>query len=234
MHDIIKWIYWGLTFQWANVSKFHHVEKHKCQFLYISEFSSVQSLGHVWLFVTPWTAARQDFLSITNSQSLLRLMPIKSVMPSSHLILYRPLFLLPSMFPNIRVFSNESVLCIRWPNYWSFSFNINPSNECSGLIFSKIDWFDPLASPRDSQESSPTPQFKSINFRCWAFFIFLNSILVNTCSIVQLPIHQLIDICFYLLAIMDMNIITQVSVWVSVCRSLVYLLSSIVDTPYNN
>ena len=232
MHDIIKWIYWGLTFQWANVSKFHHVEKH----INVNSFIFLNSVQFSRLVMSDssWTAARQDFLSITNSQSLLRLMPIKSVMPSSHLILYRPLFLLPSIFPSIRVFSNDSVLCIRWPKYWSFSFNINPSNECSGLIFSNIDWFDLLASSRDSQESSPTPQFKSINFRCWAFFIFLNSILVNTCSIVQLSIHQLIDICFYLLAIMDMNIIAQVSVWVSVCTSLVYLLSSIVDTPYNN
>ena len=94
---------------------------------------------------TPWTAARQASLSITNSQSLLKLMSIESVMPSNHLILC-PLLFLPSIFPSIRVFSNESVLCIRWPKYWSFSFNISPSNEYSGLISFRIDWFDLLAA----------------------------------------------------------------------------------------
>ena len=108
-------------------------------------FSSVQSLSCVQLFATPWTAARQASLSFSNSQSLLRLMSIKSVMPSSHLILCRPLLLLPSMFLNTRVFSNESVLCIRWPKYWSFSFNISPSNEYSGLISFRMDWVDLLA-----------------------------------------------------------------------------------------
>ena len=104
--------------------------------------SSVQSLSHIRLFATPWTAARQASLSITNSQSLLKLMPIESVMPSSHLILYCPLLLLPSILPSIRLFSKESVLHIRWPKYWSFSFSINPSNEYSGLISLRIDWFD--------------------------------------------------------------------------------------------
>ena len=93
-----------------------------------------QSLSRVRFFVTPWTAAHQASLSITNSQSLLKLMSIKLVMPSNHLILCRPLLLLPSIFPSIRVFSNESVLCIRWPNYWSFSFSISPSCEYSGLV----------------------------------------------------------------------------------------------------
>ena len=106
---------------------------------------SVQSLSHVWLFATPWTAARQASLSITNSQSLLKLMSIRSVMPSNHLMLCRPLLLLPSIFPSIRVFSNESVLHISWPKYWSFSFSINPSNEYSGLISFRMDWFDLLA-----------------------------------------------------------------------------------------
>ena len=96
--------------------------------------SSVQSLSCVWLSVTPWTAAHQASLSITNSQSLLGLMPIELVMPSNHLILCHPLLLPPSIFPSIRVFSNESTLHIRWPKYWSFSFNINPSNEYSGLV----------------------------------------------------------------------------------------------------
>ena len=98
------------------------------------QFSSVQSLSHVRLFVTPWTAARQASLSITNSRSLLKLMSIELVMPSNHLILCYPLLLPPSIFPSIRVFSNESVLLIRWPKYWSFSFSISPSNEYSGLI----------------------------------------------------------------------------------------------------
>ena len=105
---------------------------------------SLQSLNHVWLFATPWTAAHQASLSITNSQSLLKLMSIELVMPSNHLILYCPL-LPPSIFPNIRVFSKESVLHIRWPKYCSFSFNISPSSEYSGLISFSIDWFDLLA-----------------------------------------------------------------------------------------
>ena len=126
-------------------------------------FSSVHSLSYVQLFATPWTAAYQDFLSITNSRSLLKLMSIESVMPSNHLILCRPLLLLPSIFPSIRVFPNESVLHIRWPKYWSFSFSISPSNEYSGLISFRMDWLDLLAVQGTVQESSPTPQFKSIN-----------------------------------------------------------------------
>ena len=110
-----------------------------------SQFSSVQLLSCVRLFVTPWTTACQASLSITNSQSPLKLMSIESVMPSNHLILSHPLLFLPSIFPSIRVFSNESVLCIRWPKYWSFSFSISPSNEYSGLIFMRIDWFDLLS-----------------------------------------------------------------------------------------
>ena len=106
-------------------------------------FSSVAQLCPT--FVTPWTAARQASLSITNSQSLLKLMSIESVMPSSHLILCHPLLLPSSIFPSIRVFSNESVLCIRWPQYWSFSFSISPSNEYSGLISFRMDWLDLLA-----------------------------------------------------------------------------------------
>ena len=106
------------------------------------QFSSVESLSCVQLFATPWTAAHQASLSITNSQSLFKLMPIKSVMPSNHLILCHPLLLLPSIFPSIGVFYNESVLHIRWPKYWSFSFTISTSNEYSGLISFRIDWFD--------------------------------------------------------------------------------------------
>ena len=109
------------------------------------KISSVQSLSRVQLFGTPWTAALQASLSITNSRSLLKLMSIESVMPSNRLILCHPL-LLPSIFPSIRVFSNESVLCIRWPKYWSFSCNISPSNEYSGLIFFRMDWLVSLLS----------------------------------------------------------------------------------------
>ena len=107
--------------------------------------SSVQLLSHVQLFSTPWTAAYQASLSITTSQSLLKLMSIESVMPSNHLILCHPLLLLPSVFPSIRVFSNESILCIQWPKCGSFSFSISPSNEYSGLISFRMDWFDLLA-----------------------------------------------------------------------------------------
>ena len=106
--------------------------------------SAVQSLSHVWLFATPGTAACQDSLSITNSQSLLKLISIESMIPSNYLILCHPL-LPPSIFPSIRVFSNESALCIRGPKYWSFSFNISPSNEYSGLISFRMDWSDLLA-----------------------------------------------------------------------------------------
>ena len=106
-------------------------------------FSSVQTLSR-WLFVTPWTAVRQASLSITNSWSLLKLTSIELVMPSNHLILYRPL-LPPSIFPSIGVFSNESTRCIKWPNYWSFSFSISPPNEYSGLISFRMDWLDLLA-----------------------------------------------------------------------------------------
>ena len=109
------------------------------------QFSSVQLLSHVWLFATPWTAARQASLSITNSQSPPKPVAIVLVMPSNYRILCRPLLLLPSIFPSIRVFSNESALRIRWPKYWSFTFNISPSNEHPGLISFRIDWLDLLA-----------------------------------------------------------------------------------------
>ena len=122
----------------------------------------VQLLSRVQLFVAPWTAASQAFLSFTIFKSLFKLMSIWSVMPSDHLILCCPLLLLPQIFPSIRVFSNESALCIRWPKYWSFNFSISPSNEYSGLISFRIDWFDPLAV-QGLLRNFPTPQFKSIN-----------------------------------------------------------------------
>ena len=109
--------------------------------------TSVQLLSHVQLFVTPWTTAHQASLPITNSWSILKLMPIESVMPSNYLILCHPLLLPPSSFPSIRIFLNETVLCIRLPKYWSFSFSISPANEYSGLISFRINWFNLLAVP---------------------------------------------------------------------------------------
>ena len=123
--------------------------------------SSVQLLSRVQLFAAPWTAALQASLSITNSRSLLKFMSIESVMPFNHLILCCPLLLLPSIFPSIRVFFNKSVLCIRWPKYWSFSFSISPSNEYSGLISLKIDWFD--LAVQGTLKRLLQHQFKSIS-----------------------------------------------------------------------
>ena len=134
--------------------------------------SSVQSLSLVWLFVTPWTAARQASLSITNSQSLPKLMSIQSVMPSNHLILSRPLLFLPSIFPSIRLFSDESMLHIRWPKYWSFSFSISPSNEYSRLISFRLIFFISLQSKGLSRVFSNTTiqkhQFLSTQLSLWS------------------------------------------------------------------
>ena len=144
---------------------------HILDFSSTSWFSSVQSLSHVWLFPTPWTTVHQACLSITNSQSLLKLMSIESVMSSNHLILCCPLLLLTSMFPSIRDFSNESVLCIRWPNYWSFSFSINPSNEYSWLISFRMDWLDVLAAQGTLKSLLQHHSSKASILRCLAFFI---------------------------------------------------------------
>ena len=130
--------------------------------------SSVQSLSRVQL-LTPWTAAHQASLFSANSRSLLKLMSIESVMPSSHLILCCPLFLLPSIFPSIRVFSNESVLCIRWPKYWSFSISISPSNDYSGLISFRMDWMDLLAVQGTLKSLLQHHQFNSINSSALSF-----------------------------------------------------------------
>ena len=135
----------------------------------INSFSSVQSISRVWLSATPWITARQASLSITNSQSSLKLMSIESVMPSSHLILCHPLLLLSPIPPSIRVFSNESTLRVRWPKYWSYSFSISPSNEHPGLISFRMGLVGSPCSPKDSQESSPTPQFKTINSSALSF-----------------------------------------------------------------
>ena len=132
---------------------------------------SVQSLSPVRLFATPWTAALWASLSITNSQSLLKLMSIESMMPSNHLILCHPFLLLPSIFPNIRVFSNESVLHIRWPKYWSFTFSISPSSENSGLISFRMDWLDLLAVQGTLKSLLQHHSSKASILRCSAFFM---------------------------------------------------------------
>ena len=135
------------------------------------QFSSVQSLSHVQLFATPWTAARQASLSITNSQSLPKPMSIELVMLTNHLILCRPLLLLPSILPSIRVFSNKSALRIRWPKYCSFSFSISPFNEYSGLISFRIDWLDLLAVPGTLKSLPQHHSSKASVLLCSTFFI---------------------------------------------------------------
>ena len=151
--------------------------RHKCWFpraiakYHKLQFNSVQSLSHIWFFVPPWTAARQASLSITNSQSSLKLLSIESMMPSNHLILYCPLLLLPSIFPSIRVFTNGSVLHIRWPKYWIFSFSISPSNEYSGLISFRMDWLDLLAVQGTFKGLPQHQSSKASILRCSAFFI---------------------------------------------------------------
>ena len=137
---------------------------------YYKDLSSVQSLSRVRHFATPWTEARQASLSITNSWSSLRLTSIESVMPSSHLILCRPLLLLPRILPIIRVFSNESTLSMRWPKYWSFSFSISPSNEHPGLISFRMDWLDLLAVQRTLRSILQQHSSKASILRRSAFF----------------------------------------------------------------
>ena len=140
-------------------------------FLHLCQFSSVQLLSCVRLFVTPGTAACQASLFITNSRSLLKLMSTESVMPSNHLILCCPLLLLLSIFPSIRVFSNESVLGIRWPKYWSFSFSISPTNEYSGLVSFRMDWLDLLAVQGTLKNLFQHHSSKSSILQCSAFYI---------------------------------------------------------------
>ena len=137
----------------------------------ITSFSSVQSLSHVQLFATPWTAACRASLSITNSQSLSKFMSIESVMPSNHLNLCCPLLLLPAIFPSIRVFANESALHTRWPKYWSFSFNISPSNEHPGSISFRMDWLDLLAVQGTLKSLLQHHSSKTLMLWCSAFFI---------------------------------------------------------------
>ena len=140
-----------------------------CKDLKSKQFSSVQSFSHVWLFATPWITARQASLSITNSRSLLKLMPIESVMPPSHLILCHPLLILPPIPPSIRVFYNKSTLHMRWPKYWSFSFSISPSNEYPGLISFRMDWLDLLAVQGTLKSLFQHHSLKSIHFLVLSF-----------------------------------------------------------------
>ena len=170
MPSLVNWIIYG----WIN-SKFllYNTGKY-IQYIHYTEINhdgkSVQLLSRVWLFATPWTAARQASLSITNSWSLPKLTSIESVMPSSYFILCCPLLLLPSIFPIFRVFSNESALQIRWPKYWSFCFNISPSNEHSGLTF-RMDWLDLLAVQGTPKSLLQHHSSKASIFRRSAFFI---------------------------------------------------------------
>ena len=155
---------------------------------------SVQSLSWVRLFAIPWTAAHQACLSIINSQSLLRLMSIESVMSSNHLILCYPLFLPPSIFPSIRVFSNESTLCIRWPKYWSFSFSICPSHELPGLISFKMDWLDLLAVQGTLKSLLQHHSSKASILQCSAFFVvqlshpYMTTRKTTTFKVSQVPV----------------------------------------------
>ena len=157
-------------------------------------FSSLQSLSRVWLFATPWIAARQASLSITSSRSSLRLKSIKSVMPSSHLILCHPLLLLPPIPPSIRIFSNESAFHIRWPKYWSFSFNISPSNEHSGPISFRMDWLDFLAVQGALKSLLQHHSSKASIFQCSAFFIVqLAHRYMTTGKTIALTKHTFVD-----------------------------------------
>ena len=140
----------------------------------VVEYIVVQSLSRVQLFATPWTAAHQAPLSITNSRSLPKLMSIESVMPSNHVILCHPLLLPPSIFPSIRVFSNESALHIRWPKYWSFSFSVSSFNEYSGLISFRIDWFDLLAIQGTLKSLLQNHSLKALILQCSVFVVQLS------------------------------------------------------------
>ena len=141
---------------------YHHSHLFLVSFRFYSMFSSVQSLSNVWLYVTPWTAARQASLSITNSQTLLKLMSNKLVMPSNHLILCQPLLLPPSIFPSIRVFSNESLLCIRWPKFWSFSFSFSPSNE-----YKHVTYVGLVQTQKTSGALLPIKLQKGFTYKLW-------------------------------------------------------------------
>ena len=168
-------------------------------------FSSVQSFSHVWLFATPGTAACQALQSVTNSWSLLKLMSIKTLMPSNHLILCHPLLLLPSIFPSIRIFSNESVLHIRWPKYWSFNLSISPCNEYSALISFRIDWFDLLVVQGTFKSLLQHHSLKLSVLWCSVFFtVQLSHPYMSTAKIIDLTrwtfVGKLMSLLFNMLS----------------------------------
>ena len=172
---------------------------------YSAHFSSVQSLSRVWLFATPWIAALQASLSITNCQGLPKHMSFELVMPSSHLILCRPLLLLPPISPNIRIFLNELTLPMRWPKYWSFSFSISPSNEHPGLICFRMDWLDLLAVHGTLKSLLQHHSSKASIFRCSAFFtVQLSHPYMTTGKIIALPrwtfAGKVISLVFHMLS----------------------------------
>ena len=165
----------------------------------------VQLLSCVWLFATPWITVRQASLSITNSQSSLRLTSIESVMPSSHLILCCPLLLLPPIPPSIRVFSNESTLCMRWPKYWSFTFSIIPSKECPGLISFRVDWLDLLAVQGTLKSLLQHHSSKAAILWCSAFFtVQLSHLYMTTGKTIALTrwtfVGKVMSLLFYMLS----------------------------------
>ena len=174
-----------------------NTNRERCSTSLVIQFISVQSLSRVWFFATPWTAAHQASLSIASCRSLLRLMSFELVMPSTHLVLCHPLFLLPSIFPSIRVFSSDSVLCIRWPKYWSFSFSISPSNEYLGLISFRMDWLDLLAVQGTLKSLLWHHSSKASILQCSAFFIVQLSHTYTYTYTYNLPSHITCDVTWH-------------------------------------
>ena len=168
-HSVGGYWEWGMLWMCGSGS-IRNLWTPPTQFCCDSKFSSVQLLSHVWLFENPWTAAHQASLSITNSQSLTKPMSIELVMPTNHLILCHPLLLLPSIFPSIKVFSNESALSIRWPKYWSFNFNNSPINEHPGLISFRMNWLDLLEVQGTLKSLLQHHSSKASLLQCLAFF----------------------------------------------------------------
>ena len=166
-----KFILWGHHYPSNKTRQRYHKKEKYRPISFMNQFSSVELLSRVQLFAIPWTTAHQASLSITNSQSPPKPLSIASMMPSHHLILCCPFLLLPSIFPSIRVFSNESTLHIRWPKYWSFSINISPSNEHSGLVFFRMDWLDLLAVQGTLKSLLQHHSSKASVLLCSAFFI---------------------------------------------------------------
>ena len=204
----------GITKSWTRLSVFHFYFK----------VQLVQSFILVWLFATKWTAARQASLSITNSRSLLKLISIESVMPSNRLILFQPLLLLPSIFPSIRVFSNESALRIKWPKYWSFSFNISPSNEHPGLISFRIDWLDLLAVQGILKRLLQQHSSKTLILWLSAFFIIqLSHPYMTTGKTIGLTrrtfVGKVMSLLFNILSVLVITFLPSTSLFISWLQS---------------